>query len=141
MTCRPPALHPSSSLAPDSLAWPRHATSTHAVYTSASSTPARVSADAFTPFATVSSTASTVRRAAIELAQSLGLRLTRVLRKGFGSHLVGPGGRVRHHVSQTTDWKKLANAFSGALDVYRLTKGEQRAYEQGEWLAPPPEEG
>jgi monoamine oxidase len=57
--------------------------------------------------------------AAIELAQSLGLRLTRVLRKGFGSHLVGPGGRVRHHVSQTTDWKKLANAFSGALDVYR----------------------
>ena len=57
--------------------------------------------------------------AAIELAQSLGLRLTRILRKGFGSHLVGPGGRVRHHVSQTTDWKKLANAFSGALEVYR----------------------
>jgi monoamine oxidase len=57
--------------------------------------------------------------AAIELAQSLGLRLTRVLRKGFGSHLVGPGGRVRHHVSQTTDWKRLAAAFSGALDVYR----------------------
>jgi monoamine oxidase len=57
--------------------------------------------------------------AAIELAQSLGLRLTRILRKGFGSHLVGPGGRVRHHVSQTTDWKRLAEAFSGALDVYR----------------------
>jgi monoamine oxidase len=57
--------------------------------------------------------------AAIELAQSLGLRLTRILRKGFGSHLVGPGGRVRHHVAQTTDWKKLAKAFSGALDVYR----------------------
>jgi monoamine oxidase len=57
--------------------------------------------------------------ATIELAQSLGLRLTRILRKGFGSHLVGPGGRVRHHVSQTTDWKRLAAAFSGALGVYR----------------------
>jgi monoamine oxidase len=57
--------------------------------------------------------------AAIELAHSLGLKLTRILRKGFGSHLVGPGGRVRHHVSQTTDWRKLADAFSGALDVYR----------------------
>lgn len=57
--------------------------------------------------------------AVIELAHAFGLRLTRVLRKGFGSHLAGPDGRVRHHVSQTTDWKKLANAFSGALDVYR----------------------
>jgi monoamine oxidase len=57
--------------------------------------------------------------AAIELAKSLGLRLTRILRKGFGSHLVGPGGRVRHHVSQTTDWKRLAEAFKGALDVYK----------------------
>jgi monoamine oxidase len=60
--------------------------------------------------------------ALIELAQSLGLRLTRVLRKGFGSHLVGPGGRVRHHVSQTTDWKKLTAAFCGALDVYRRAR-------------------
>ncbi len=52
--------------------------------------------------------------AAIELAHSLGPRLTRILRKGFGSHLVGPGGRVRHRVSQTTDWKRLANAFRRA---------------------------
>jgi monoamine oxidase len=57
--------------------------------------------------------------AARELAQSLGLKLTRILRTGFGSHLVGPGGRVRHHVSQSTDWKKLSKAFSGALDAYR----------------------
>ena len=49
--------------------------------------------------------------AAIELARSLGLRLTRILRKGFGSHLVGPGGRVRHHVSQSTDWKRLAQGI------------------------------
>ena len=57
--------------------------------------------------------------AAIELARSFGLRLTRVLRKGFGSHLVGPGGRVRHHTSQSTDWNRLSKAFSGALDAYR----------------------
>jgi monoamine oxidase len=57
--------------------------------------------------------------AEIKLARSLGLRLTRVLHKGFGSHLVGPGGRVRHHTSQATDWKRLAKAFSGALDAYR----------------------
>jgi monoamine oxidase len=57
--------------------------------------------------------------AARELAQSLGLKLTRILRKGFGSHLVGPGGRVRHHVSQSTDWAKLSKAFSGALGAYR----------------------
>lgn len=57
--------------------------------------------------------------AIIELAHAFGLGLTRVLRKGFGSHLAGPDGRVRHHVSQARDWKKLADAFSGALDVYR----------------------
>jgi monoamine oxidase len=57
--------------------------------------------------------------AAIELVRSFGLRLTRILRKGFGSHLVGPGGRVRHHASQGTDWKRLAQAFSSALDVYK----------------------
>jgi monoamine oxidase len=57
--------------------------------------------------------------AVIELARSLGLRLTRILRTGFGSHLVGPGGRVRHHVTQSTDWQKLSKAFAGALDAYR----------------------
>jgi monoamine oxidase len=57
--------------------------------------------------------------AILELARSHRLRVTRVLRKGFGSHLVGPSGRVQHHVSQSTDWKKLRKAFSAALDAYR----------------------
>jgi monoamine oxidase len=53
-----------------------------------------------------------------DLAADLGLRLVRVLRRGFGSYLVTPGGRARLSASQSAAWKKLSEAFGGALEIY-----------------------
>ena len=51
------------------------------------------------------------------LARELGLRLTRVLRSGFGT-AVRYGGNVEVLVSQATGWRRLKRAFARELKQY-----------------------